>query len=321
MSEKKHIICYSGGHGSALCAVEVTRKYGKENVILLNHNINPRYEDEDIKRFKREVAEFLGLTITYANYGGIEDENEIPSQFDIAIKKQGFKAVSGSEFCTYELKTKPFYNYLKENFPDKNCIVYYGFDANEFHRVERRKTILNDIEIMSDFPLALWTDTNWESFRSYLAEAALKSAKGNNIEFNGIDVDVIIKIERYVDGSKLNRTIQSILELGINPPNTYSVWKHANCKGCLKAGKQHWYCVYVHARSIFEEAKNAESVIGHSIISEGVWLKELEKDFEKMLAAGLPANENIPEGKFWKSARRYTAKGLVDMFPCECWSA
>ncbi len=30
----KHIVCYSGGHSSALVAIEVVRKYGKENCVL-----------------------------------------------------------------------------------------------------------------------------------------------------------------------------------------------------------------------------------------------------------------------------------------------
>lgn len=151
-----HIVLLSGGHHSALCAVEVVRKFGKENVILLNHNINPKYEHEDIKRFKRDVSEYLDIPITYANYNGIQDDSEIPSQFEIAIIKKGFKAVTSQEFCTYELKTKPFYNFLETNFPNKDCIVYYGFGVDEFHRVERRKSILNDIEIMSDYPTAVW---------------------------------------------------------------------------------------------------------------------------------------------------------------------
>ena len=61
MKKNKHIVCYSGGHSSALVAIEVVKLFGKENVILLNHNINPRYEDADIKRFKKEVAEYLVL--------------------------------------------------------------------------------------------------------------------------------------------------------------------------------------------------------------------------------------------------------------------
>lgn len=36
----KHIICYSGGHSSALVAIEVARKYGAGDVVLLNHDIH-----------------------------------------------------------------------------------------------------------------------------------------------------------------------------------------------------------------------------------------------------------------------------------------
>lgn len=304
----KHIVCYSGGHSSALVAIEVVRKYGKENVILLNHNINPKYEVDDIKRFKNEVAKYLDLPITYANYGGIEDEKDIPSQFEIAIRKKGFKGTNSPEFCTYELKTKPFYDYLDKNFPNKDCVVYYGFDANELHRVERRKSILNDIEIISDYPLAVWGSDLYSLLVEYF------TSKGKNFS-------TIAMVEKYRDTSNYIRTIESTLDIGIHPPNTYDVWKHANCLGCLKAGKQHWYCVYVHARHIFEEAKETESIIGHAIISEGVWLKDLEKEFEIMQRVGVPANEHIPAGVFWKSAKKYTKKMNQDLFPCECWSA
>lgn len=303
----KHIVCYSGGHSSALVAIEVVRKYGKENVILLNHNINPKYEVKDIKRFKSEISEYLDLPITYANYKGVEDENEIPSHFDIAIMLNGFKFNNGQELCTYNLKTKPFYDYLGNNFPNKDCIVYYGFDANELHRVERRKSILNDIEILSDYPLAIWGCEQYTALIKYFSD-------------QGKQFSTIAMIEKYRDTSNDIRTIKSTLEIGIQPPNTYDIWKHANCLGCLKAGKQHWYCVYVHARHIFEEAKETESIIGHSIISEGVWLKDLEKDFEIMRLQGVPANENIHSYKFWKSAKKYTKQMNQDLFPCECWA-
>ena len=49
----KHIVCFSGGHSSAIAAVEVVRKFGAEDTILLNHDLCPRTEDADIKRFKK----------------------------------------------------------------------------------------------------------------------------------------------------------------------------------------------------------------------------------------------------------------------------
>lgn len=307
----KHIALLSGGHSSAIVAIEVKRKFGKENVILLNHNINPRFENKDIKRFKKEISEYLDIPITYANYKGIINEEDIPSQFDIAIEIGGFKFGNGTELCTNRLKTKPFNDYLELNFPNKDCIVYYGFDDNEFNRVERRKTILNDMLIDSDYPLALWG--NLESYKKYL----LNQSISNGVK--DIDIEFLLKIEKYIDSSNFIRTIYSTKEIGIEPPNTYEIWKHANCIGCLKAGKQHWYCVYVNDNEVFEIAKKTEDIIGYSII-KGEYLKELEHDFYIMKKNGVPANEHIDSSAFWKTAKNYTKKGMQDLFPCECWS-
>ena len=57
----KHIVCYSGGHSSALVAIEVSRKYGTADLVLLNHDMAAHVEDADIKRFKREVAAYIGI--------------------------------------------------------------------------------------------------------------------------------------------------------------------------------------------------------------------------------------------------------------------
>ena len=111
----KYIICYSGGHSSALCAIECVRKYGKENVILLNHNISQEVEHEDIKRFKNEVAKYLGLEITYANMEGWETKTPLK----ICKELGGFKFRNGPVLCTYKLKTEPFHKWLKENYPVK----------------------------------------------------------------------------------------------------------------------------------------------------------------------------------------------------------
>ncbi len=272
----KHIICYSGGHSSALVAIEVVRKYGKENVVLLNHDINPSVENEDIKRFKREVAEYLGLPITFANHKDFETKD----QFDIALERKGFKFGHDSVQCTFKLKTEPFKYYLKENFPRdkektvlKDCVIYYGFDANETTRVQRRVGILLSDGYVSDYPLALWKD----------------------------------------------RTIHSTNEVGITPPNTYSVWKHANCTGCLKAGKQHWYLVYLHRRDLFEKAKYAEEVIGHSIMKED-YLSELEEEFSILSGANVTTTEHEDGRTFAARARRVIKTITIDedQKPCEC---
>lgn len=269
----KHLVCYSGGHSSALVAIEVAHKYGTEDLILLNHDINPRVEDADIKRFKREVSKYLGVPITYANMPGWETKD----QFDVCREIKAFKSWSGPILCTYNLKTLPFENYLKEKFPVpesnicEEVTIYYGFDANEPHRIQRRSSILGMKGYKTDYPLALW-----------------------------------------------ERTIQSTKKINIEPPGTYGTFKHANCIGCLKAGKQHWYIVYVTRRDIWKKAKETEDAIGHSI-KKDMFLEELEPMFEQMKKNEVPATEHIPSAQFWKLAK--TPGKQLSWFndlPCEC---
>jgi 3'-phosphoadenosine 5'-phosphosulfate sulfotransferase (PAPS reductase)/FAD synthetase len=270
----KHIVCYSGGHSSGLVAVEVVRKYGKNNVTLLNHDISASVENLDIKRFKQELADYLGLPITYANIKDISADN-LPDQFDVVVEASAFKVGSGTELCTSRLKTEPFAKWLSINVKDKgDHTIHYGFDANEKVRIQRRSSILGQQGFITDYPLALWKD----------------------------------------------RTIFSTLEIGILPPNTYEMFKHANCIGCLKAGKQHWYIVYCTRKDIWEKAKWAENEIGYTII-KGTTLEELEPLFETMYKVGIVPTEHILPQTFWAGAKktiRINVEVDSDSKPCEC---
>jgi hypothetical protein len=267
----KHIVCFSGGHSSSLVAIEVVRKFGNKDVVLLNHDINESVEHSDIKRFKKQVADYLELPITFANMKNVESMD----QFDVCEKHGGFLKGGGvrasmSAACTTILKTEPFHTWLEANVPDKDCIIYYGFDKNEPQRIQRRAQILGAQGYKSDYPLAFW-----------------------------------------------NRTIESTKEIGIEPPLTYTVWKHANCQGCLKGGKQHWYVTYINRPDIFEKAKLTEESLGYSII-KGITMTELEPMFEKMKQLGIEASENIPSGKFWSEAKKVIRESDEDQKPCEC---
>jgi len=283
----KRVVCYSGGAESALAAIEVVRRYGKDDVVLLNHNISPDAEDADIKQYKLDIANYLGLSVTPCNavaqsyasldplLGSIERMKfkgpngeyctyYLKSEpFNLWIdplvrcmETKAFKVGCGSELCTSRLKTEPFDAWLKDH---SDLIVYYGFTPEEQHRVDRRRMILDKRGIKSDYPL-LWNP----------------------------------------------RTIHDTAEIGIPKPNHYKIWKHGNCIGCLKAGWQHWYCVYVHRRDRWELAKLAEATIGYAINRRnGVPCRiiEREAEFEDMRKAGVPATEHIPAGQFWSMAR------------------
>lgn len=271
----RHVVCFSGGHSSACVGVEVVRRYGPDDVVLLNHDINPRVEDADVKRFKREVAAYLGLPITYANHPRWEEWD----QFDVVRHAGAFQWKPGQALCTARLKSEPFEEWCETFAPPGSAIFYYGFDAGEGVRIQRRASILAAKGYETAFPLAHW-----------------------------------------------RRTIQSTRELGVEPPLTYSRFRHANCAGCLKAGRQHWYVVFRTRPDVWAKARHAEDVIGHTIIN-GVSLEELEPLFADMQRAGIEPTEHVPQQSFWAEARRAVkavralpvlADEKPDARPCDC---
>jgi len=260
----KHIVCFSGGHSSAIAAIETVRKYGKENVILLNHDISPNVEDADIKRFKEDISNYLDVEIKYANMEGWKDKDPL----DVCMEICAFRAHDGTALCTKILKTQPFYKWLNENYPSKpfrprnDIDILYGFDKQEKDRIQRRIVVLLSVGYKTDYPLALW-----------------------------------------------ERTIQDTEEVGIKRPDTYKIFRHANCVGCLKSGRQQWYIVYCIRPDLWEKAKLAEEKIGHPII-KGIYLKDLECKFRMMKNLGIVPTEKVGFQTFWTEVR----KALPDDF-------
>lgn len=253
MTRHKHVCCYSGGLSSALVAIEVTRRYGAESVILVNHDLSSKVEHQDVKRFKTEVADYLGLKIQYVNHPNWEAKDQI----DVCVDTKAWKVGVGTALCTNRLKTAPFDAYLKQAFEDRACTLYYGFDPHERNRWERRTRILGERGYATGYPLM---DPQWP------------------------------------------RTIRCTTEVGIPIPSTYAYMKHANCMGCLKGGRQHWYVCYSKRPDIFYKAKWAEVRIGYTII-RGVALKDLEPMFRDMADAGVVAEDRTQQATFWKNAR------------------
>lgn len=152
--EMKHIVCFSGGHSSGVVAIEVVRKFGRDSVVLLNHDISSRVELPDVKRFKRQVSEYLGIPITYANHDSFEGATPI------AVCVQAKTWVNPNNrtiLCTHRLKTDPFYKWLSANYQTGD-VCYYGMDANETSRIARRSSAMGADGFLVDFPLATWAD-------------------------------------------------------------------------------------------------------------------------------------------------------------------
>ena len=148
----KHVVCFSGGHSSALAAIEVANRYGKDDLVLLNHDIHASVEHTDVKRFKEDVSKYLGVPITFANIKGksVVDVD----QFDVCVCDGAFQA-NNHAICTSRLKTQPFQKWIKDNCDPNDTVIYYGFDPKERVRIQRRVGIMGAMGWKTDYPL-LW---------------------------------------------------------------------------------------------------------------------------------------------------------------------
>lgn len=277
--ELKHIVCYSKGHSSGLVAIEVARKYGTKNMILVNHDINPDKEEEDTKRFGIEVANYLGLEITYANYGGITNPNELPDQFDVCIDKKGFKVPNTSDaFCTFKLKTEPFYKYLQLNHADQNCIIYYGYDPKEIARKNKKISVMGLSGWNVEFPLMDW-------------DCTIKSTKE-------IGIEPPIQYSTYKHANCagcLKAGIQHWYVTYCSRPDVYA-----------KASQTESKLGYTILR---------KSIQGKLIPFS---LEQFGAIFSEMRAAGIPATEHYPPQRFKKALKIHGVDEMKKHMPCDC---
>jgi 3'-phosphoadenosine 5'-phosphosulfate sulfotransferase (PAPS reductase)/FAD synthetase len=139
----KHIVLFSGGANSSYLAWLVSKEQDKRDVILLH---TPTYtEHPDADRFREQVSEYIGIPITVQADGRdvwqlIKDNHCLPSE--------------RIPFCSRTLKSEQaakFYKILGEEF-----IVYFGYDATEWRRVQRTSARLEVSGYKAEYPLLDW---------------------------------------------------------------------------------------------------------------------------------------------------------------------
>ena len=273
-----HIVCFSGGESSAIVAEAVVRRYGKQAVTLLNHDINPNVEDADVKRFKAEVAAALGMVITQANYKDLPAD-ELPDQFDISTASSGFKAPgTGDALCTNRLKTAPFAAYLAARHPPGTVTIYYGFDDDEQHRIQRRRMILGAQGYATCYPLAEWPDT-LESIAELRIAPPLGYSTYRHANCAGC----------------LKGGIQHWYVTYCHRPDLYA-----------KASGTEQRLGY----SILKDQRESPAL--------PLFLVDLAPVFARMKCAGVPNTEHYPEHKFKRYLKQYRLPEISLFAPCEC---
>lgn len=163
----KHIVSFSGGAGSFATAKRIVDKYGIDNVVLAF--CDTMIEDEDLYRFLLDTAKHLttkavteelewlclnvppvyedyrashliALSIVWNKVFGesfvyLQDGRDIWEVF----QKNRWVGNSRVAHCTVDLKGKIFGRWLTQAYQPEDCVLHFGFDWAESHRLETAK--------------------------------------------------------------------------------------------------------------------------------------------------------------------------------------
>ena len=138
----KHIVSFSSGLSSALTALRVIERYGRENTTLVF--MDTRFEDDDNYRFMADFGRVHKVSILRIT------EGRTPYQVSHA---QHVIPNSRVAPCTARLKIEPFRAYLA-TLP-KPVTVHIGYDFQEMHRCAPTRANYEGLGYDVDFPL-LW---------------------------------------------------------------------------------------------------------------------------------------------------------------------
>lgn len=134
----KHVVGFSGGAASAVVA-EIVSKAHPGNTVLLFHDT--KTEPDDNERFRREVADYLGLPITERS-----DGRDIWGVFE----DEGYLGNGRNTMCSRILKQELSMKYMKENQP---ATLYVGFTVDEWRRQQRLHAKYLHAGVPTGFPL------------------------------------------------------------------------------------------------------------------------------------------------------------------------
>lgn len=122
--DKRVIVQFSTGAGSAEVAVRCIEEYGLENVELLS--ADTAVEDPDNWRFADQVWEFLGCPTWHRIRDG---RTPMEVGRDVRVVPNNRMAV-----CSRILKREPLRKFMDQQYDPESTLVALGFDWTEDHR-------------------------------------------------------------------------------------------------------------------------------------------------------------------------------------------
>lgn len=120
-------VWFSCGAASAVAAKMTIEKYGRENVRVINNPVME--EDEDNRRFLKDVEKWLGVEIESATHKDFPDCSAVT----VWEKRQFMSGPMGAP-CTIKLKKEARQQWEERN---PKCDIVLGFTADEKKRHDR----------------------------------------------------------------------------------------------------------------------------------------------------------------------------------------
>lgn len=121
-----NVVNMSGGACSFWAAHRVIERHGAENTTLLFADV--LIEDEDLYRFTKQSAEFLGVGITRIS------RELTPWQL---FAKEGIIGHSNAPICSIRLKREPLDEWHRQHCLEFTTTLHIGIDWTESHRLDR----------------------------------------------------------------------------------------------------------------------------------------------------------------------------------------
>lgn len=237
----KVLVQFSGGKDSQACLIWAVLKYGAKSVIAVFCDTG--WENEITYNHIRKTVDDLGVKLV------ILKNEKFDGMIGLAEKKKRFPSTK-ARFCTEELKSKPFIDYVLSQ--NEHLLIIQGIRAQESHS---RSKMSQQCRYFKFYFHAYGHDKNGKpKFHSYRKKEIIEWCNKYEDE-----------IYRPVFDWSGQQVIDYIIENGQEPNELYAQgFKRVGCFPCIMSGQKEVSEILKRYPERFDEIIREEERIGSS---------------------------------------------------------